>query len=367
LGVRVPRGFDGGAVYRAIDPETDFEVLLTESPAVPGGATATEPERRARFFREARVLAGLRHPSMVAIREGLEEAGVFYLASDRVEGTALGEVLRRGPMDAERAAAIVEAMAGALAFVHRWGVSHRRISPASVWIEPEGGVRLGGFGVSWVEGGDGSSSLDSLADAPAYLSPERANGASDVDASRADQYGLGVLLYEMLCGRPPFIGAREVVIDAARHDEPLPPSAFRSGVPEGLERIALRAMARDPGARYPNCAVIGEGCRGHRRWRGDGFEGRGDGSVVDPPRRPSRPRCWWSWRSRRRRFTPRHGSRKAWSTRLEPRPQPSRRWSLRRGVPWDQDGNSARVRRSLRHVPRLAVEPRRGHHAIIKK
>jgi serine/threonine protein kinase len=255
------------AVYRAFDPELQRQVALK----VPHAAAVAGPASRERFLGEARALARLRHPGIVPAYDAGSQAGVPYLATALIEGPTLAEVLRAGPLGFLRAAGLAADLAAALDHAHGSGVVHRDVKPANVLIEPDGSAHLTDFGLArgtGRPGDDGSvptrpGGRDVISGTPAYVAPEQAEGGPGSASPAGDQYSLGVVLYEMLCGRPPHLGPPAAVLYAACYDDPIPPRVFRPSVPRALERICLKAMDRDPGQRYPSCSALADDLR---RW-----------------------------------------------------------------------------------------------------
>ncbi|MGE3821217.1 MAG: serine/threonine-protein kinase [Isosphaeraceae bacterium] len=243
--------------YLGIDPNSERRVALK----VPrrDGQARDDSKARARFLAEGRTLARLRHPAIGAFLEAVDDDRLL-VATALVPGKPLVEVLDEGRVVPERAAEIALAIADALSHAHVLGMSHKALRPSNVMVLADSEVVLLDFALSWIVG---PSLAEFWRSWPAYLAPELARGATTADPALCDQYSLGVILYQMLCGRPPFIGTNEVVLFAAWNDDPLPPRAFRAGIPQGLERVCLRAMARRPEDRYPNCGALATDLR---RW-----------------------------------------------------------------------------------------------------
>lgn len=272
LGLLGPGEF--ATTYRAVDPDSGRRLALT-IPRPPRDSSE-DPEAREQFLIEGEALARLRHPRIVPILEAGDD-GRPYWVTPLTDGTPLVALLQEGPLPPERAATIALGVAEALAHAHAMGIVHRAVSPSTVLLGAEGEALLNDFGLGRFAWAGGGSALANWQASPAYVPPERAEGRSAMDLFRADQYGLGVLLYEMLCGRPPFIGSPEVVFFASWNDDPLPPNAFRSGLPQGLERICLKAMARRPEDRYPNCVALGKDLQD---WRASRHRRRGRAGRV---------------------------------------------------------------------------------------
>ncbi len=217
---------------------------------------ARDPTFQARFRREAQSAASLNHPSIVAVYDTGEDdfAGnpVPYIVMEYVEGSTLRELLASGSrLVPERALEIVDGILAALAYSHQRGIVHRDIKPANVMLNRNGEVKVMDFGIARAMS-DGASTMtqtSAVIGTAQYLSPEQARG-EQVDA-RSDIYSAGCLLYELLAGRPPFVGDSPVSV-AYQHvrEEPVPPSHIDPDVPAAADAIVLRALTKDREERY---------------------------------------------------------------------------------------------------------------------
>jgi tRNA A-37 threonylcarbamoyl transferase component Bud32 len=248
-------------VYRAYDPQLDREVALK----VPHPGSLDDPTSRARFLREARAAANLRHPHIVPVFEAGAQDPDVYLASGLVRGRTLASVSQEGPMDFRRAANIVRVLAEALAYAHDQGVVHRDVKPANVLLDEHGQPQLLDFGLAFRLGVEVRLTQEgALLGTPVYMAPEQIGGMGTEAASPAsDQYSLGVVLYELLAGRAPFEGPTEAVLYQALHQEPPPLRRVRAGVPADLEMVCRKAMARRAEERYGSCRELADDLR---RW-----------------------------------------------------------------------------------------------------
>ncbi|MBD8080002.1 Stk1 family PASTA domain-containing Ser/Thr kinase [Cellulosimicrobium arenosum] len=226
---------------------------------------ARDPSFLARFRREAQAAASLNHPAIVAVYDTGEDvhtdaAGtpvhVPFIVMEYVEGHTVREILRDGqavPID--EAVEITAGVLAALEYSHHAGIVHRDIKPANVMITPTGAVKVMDFGIARAVADSAATMTQTQAviGTAQYLSPEQARGET-VDA-RSDLYSTGCLLYELLTGRPPFIGDSPVAV-AYQHvrEAPATPSALAPDVPEVLDRITLKALAKDRTDRYSNAA-----------------------------------------------------------------------------------------------------------------
>src|SRR5271155_139086 len=204
-----------------------------------------------RFRREAQAAANLSHPNIVPVFDWGEDNGTYFIVMEFVDGRALSSILRTaGPLHPDRAAEIAADVAGALAYAHRHGVVHRDVKPGNVLITEEGTIKVTDFGIARAVNTEESlTQTGAVMGTATYFSPEQAEGMG-VD-SRSDIYSLGVVIFEMVTGRPPFLGDTPVAV-AAKHvrEHPPAPREINPGVPPDLEAIILKAMAKDPAHRY---------------------------------------------------------------------------------------------------------------------
>ena len=217
---------------------------------------ASDPTFQARFRREAQSAASLNHPAVVAVYDTGEDllngTPLPYIVMEYVEGTTLRELLQSGRrLLPERALEIVAGVLQALEYSHRNGIVHRDIKPGNVMLTRSGHVKVMDFGIARAVADVGATMTATAAviGTAQYLSPEQAKG-EHVDA-RSDIYSTGCLLYELLVGRPPFVGDSPVSV-AYQHvrEDPLPPSQFDPEVPPEIDAIVLKALAKNPENRY---------------------------------------------------------------------------------------------------------------------
>jgi len=252
-----------GAVYLAYDPALDRDVALK----VPRAVVLKNAEARARFLREPKAAAQLRHPHIVPVYDAGSDGDHLYIASAYIEGKTLAEVMEQSPLGPAEAARIVFDLAEALHYAHETGIVHRDVKPANIMIDRQGQAMLMDFGLARIERAEEELTHDhAVMGTPAYMAPEQADGACGAVGPASDQYSLGVVLYELLCARRPFEGPPAVVIFNALHTVPEPPRAHRPDVPRDLETICLKAMARRSDDRYANCQELAQDLR---RWLHD--------------------------------------------------------------------------------------------------
>jgi hypothetical protein len=213
-----------------------------------------------RFLREARVLTKVEHGGVVRVHDLGESPEGPYLVMAKVTGESLAERLARGgPLRPREAAELVAALAEAVEAVHAAGVLHRDLKPANVMLRPSGAPVLLDFGVARDEEAERLTRTGTTLGTPSYMSPEQARGESSASLGPAtDVYALGVLLYEVLTGRPPFEGPPLTVLGAILSMDPEPPSRVRPGIPKALDAICLRALRKNPAKRPPSAAALGE-------------------------------------------------------------------------------------------------------------
>jgi len=204
-----------------------------------------------RFRREAQAAASIGHPHIVSVFDTGSDDGVHYIVMEYVEGRTLAEFLAGGGrILPDRAIDIAMDVCQALEAAHARGVIHRDIKPGNIMLNPRGEVKVTDFGIARV-----TTTADTVAQTAAilgtasYLSPEQAQG-QPVDA-RSDLYSLGCVVYEMVTGRPPFLGDSPVAVASKQVlEQPVPPSKLNSDVTPDLDAVILRALAKNPANRY---------------------------------------------------------------------------------------------------------------------
>jgi serine/threonine protein kinase/Tfp pilus assembly protein PilF len=234
-----------GVVYKAEDTKLGRAVALK---FLAPQALGSE-ESQTRLAREAKSAAALNHPSICTIYEIDRAGGHTFIAMEWIEGRSLKDKIDSGPLELGEAMDIAIQVAGALGDAHAKGIIHRDIKPANIMVTPAGGAKIMDFGLAKPLGRTRLTKTGTTIGTVAYMSPEQARGA-EVDA-RTDIWSLGVVLYEMVTGRPPFRGDYEqAVIYQILNETPEQVTAIRPDAPKELARIVAKALARKAADRY---------------------------------------------------------------------------------------------------------------------
>lgn len=239
-------------VYRGLDLRLDRPVALK----IMDSRYAGDDQFLTRFQREARAVARLKDPGLVAVYDQGIDGQHPFLVMELIEGGTLRELLReRGPMPPHAVAAVLSGVLGGLAVAHRAGLVHRDVKPENVLISDEGEVKIADFGLVRAVAEAKITSTSVILGTAAYLSPEQ---VSTGDAEpRSDVYAVGILAYELLTGTTPFTGDTALAVAYQRMDNDVPPpSAVIGGVPTQFDELVLRATSRDPAQRYADAQAM---------------------------------------------------------------------------------------------------------------
>jgi hypothetical protein len=240
-------------VYKAYQASINRYVAIKILPT----QFAHDPNFVKRFTQEAKAIAALEHPYILPVYDFGTQEGLTYMVMRYIEGGTLAGLMGQ-PMSNERIVEIVGNMARALDYAHSQGVVHRDIKPSNILIDKHGEVLLTDFGIAKVmqdSGGTQLTGTGSILGTPEYMSPEQAEGVS-VD-HRSDLYSLGVVLYELLTGQPPYQAKTPLAVVLMHVKEPLPlPHTINPNVAEPLEQVVLKAMAKDRNQRYQTAAEM---------------------------------------------------------------------------------------------------------------
>ena len=211
---------------------------------------AGDEEFQERFRREAVAAARLAHPNIVAIFDTGIDGDVAYIIMELVPGRPLRDMLRaNGQLPVMRAVAIAAAVADALDYAHQAGIVHRDVKPGNILVGDDGRVKVTDFGIAKAAAGHDLTEAGTMLGTAKYLAPEQVAGKPQ--DRRSDVYGLGVVLYEMLCGRAPFVGDNDMaVVYQHAHADATRPRQLRPDIPRRLEAVILKAMAKAPEQRY---------------------------------------------------------------------------------------------------------------------
>jgi serine/threonine-protein kinase len=269
--IQAPLGSGGmGEVYRAHDPKLKRDVAIKVLPQ----HTAADPDRRARFEREAQSIAALNHPNIVTIHSVEDADGVLFLTMELVDGQPLDALIVKGGLPLARILALAIPLADAVSAAHQKGITHRDLKPANVMVTTDGRLKVLDFGLAKLVEGPAEAghyvpdltTSPTIASSPltregrivgtvAYMSPEQAEG-KPID-HRSDIFSLGVMLYELATGERPFTGDTSVsLLSSIIRDAPRQATELRPALPRELSRIIKQCLVKDPEYRYQSAKDI---------------------------------------------------------------------------------------------------------------
>jgi len=239
-----------GIVYRAEDPFIHRTVAVKVLHTTNGLTPQQIGTARERFWREAQAAGSIDHPNIIRIFDVGEEdeSGELYIVMEYVSGSSLERMINEADLGLERAAEIIGQIASGLDAAHARGIIHRDIKPSNILFTEDGTAKIADFGITRVDKSFLTQDTRALG-TPAYMSPEQVNG--QVLDPRSDLFSLGVLSYEILAGRKPFEGTDAVSIAyAIAHSRPVPISVANSELPQALDRVLERILAKEPSERF---------------------------------------------------------------------------------------------------------------------
>lgn len=249
-----------GAVYKAEQTSLHRGVALK---VMLRGRGQAAPGERERFEREAKLIGTLNHPNIVKVLEAEWDDDLCWFTMELVPGEDFKVHLRSGTFPMGKGAAVIAKVARAMDFAHKKGVVHRDLKPQNVMIDAESGEpKVLDFGLAKNVDAEQMQQLTQMGaflGTPAYMAPEQAGGDPNAIDARADVYALGAMLYEVLTGRPPFMGKKAIhIIRKVLKEDPVPPQEVFPQADARLSAIALRALQKDPDARYPTAGEMAD-------------------------------------------------------------------------------------------------------------
>jgi len=234
-------------VYKAYQPSMDRNVAIKVLP----GQLAESPEFAARFQQEARIIARLEHPHILPVFDYGEDNGVTYFVMRYLDAGSLKDKMGSGPLSLSEIDRVFTQLADALGYAHARGIVHRDLKPANALIDSDGNLFLTDFGIAKLleSASPRLTQTDAIMGTPAYISPEQAQ-AQPVDR-RSDIYSLGIILYELVTGRVPFVADTPLAVILKHLSDPMPlPSILKPDIPDAIEKVILKALAKNPADRF---------------------------------------------------------------------------------------------------------------------
>jgi eukaryotic-like serine/threonine-protein kinase len=248
-----------GRVYLARDSALNREIAIK----VRGRISRSSPEGRARFDREAMLMARLDHPNIVKIHDMGEEDGSFYVVLEYLDCGDLRRRLSDGAWPPDEAARLVATLARAMYYAHSRGILHRDLKPPNIVFDKNGTPKITDFGLAKLMGEQQEDAMATdpgmIMGTPSYMSPEQVRGEISGIGPAADIYALGVILYELLAGRRPFVGGTPTeMLSKVLAYQADPPSRWHPGLPRELDAICLKCLEKKPERRYSTAAALAD-------------------------------------------------------------------------------------------------------------
>jgi serine/threonine protein kinase len=270
-----------GVVYKATDSVLERPVAVKTVNITLERDYADRYEQR--FYQEAKAAGSLNHPNIVTIHDVGKSGDVVFMAMEYIEGVELRTLIGEGrPLRVPQALSIAAQVAEGLAFAHQRGVVHRDIKPANIMVVANGPVKITDFGIARMRGSGDLTQTGMLLGSPKYMSPEQVIGKRA--DHRSDVFSLGVILYEMLCGAAPFNGENvTALMYQIVNFVPPAPSTLNDQVPEFLDLIVAKMLAKPLEERYPDAADVARDLRECER------QVVAAGTATQPPRTPAAP------------------------------------------------------------------------------
>src|SRR5512135_951788 len=249
------------SIYRAYHPQLDRFVAVKTL----RGELVDDPEFLARFQREAKIVAALRHANIVQVYDADVQDDIYYMVMELLEGDTLKARLtdyraHEEPMPLGEAVRVMLDVLDGLAYAHGEGMIHRDLKPANIMLTKRGQAVIGDFGIAQMVGGTRHTLSGALMGTLNYMAPEQ--GMQNQSDARSDLYSLGIVLYEMLTGKPPFDADTPLAILMKHVNEPLPmPPTTNVVIPEAFERILLKVLSKSPDDRYQTAEEMAQAIR----------------------------------------------------------------------------------------------------------
>ena len=243
-----------GVVYKAFDTKLKRIVALK----VLRNMVHSDAAELDRFLGEATAAAQIAHPNIISVFEIEKDEEAPFVVLEFASGGALNDRIDGTPFAAEKAAQLVLTLAEAIHAAHEKGIVHRDLKPGNVVFTSDDEVKITDFGLAkWIDTGSDLTKSGEIVGTPSYMAPEQVTGKSGVISARTDVYALGVILYELLTGRPPFTGSSSInTVLHVMKDDPVPPNQLQSEIGHDLNTICLKCLEKQPEKRYETAAQL---------------------------------------------------------------------------------------------------------------